>query len=133
MKLLYTRKERAEYHKACIELGGIPLDPFTNIQVNKGETVIEEEQAKQDYIIEGYGLNFAMGQAGLVTVAFLKNDVRICPALPNVAGIFGDSTTMLLQECIQIKQGEEIKIKIENADKQFDHIVGVRVDVKELK
>lgn len=126
MKLLYTRKDRLEYYKTCIELSGIPLDPFTNIRVNRGKTIIEEEQAKQDYIIEGFGVNFPLGHVGLVSVVFLKDGVQICPAVGE--GIIGDNQIFQIQDCIELLKGEVIKVKIINND-ELDHMVGVRVDI----
>ena len=127
MKLRWTRKDKIEYYNNLAKMGLPPVDPFTKIRVNKEETVIEEEIVTQDNIREGLGVSFVMGHMGLVSVTFLKDDVQICPAIGK--GIVGDDQIIQIQECIKISKGEKIKVKIKNND-EFDHVVGVRVDVK---
>lgn len=114
MKLRWTRKDKIEYYNNLAKMGLPPVDPFTKIRVNKEE-------------IEGLGVSFVMGHMGLVSVTFLKDDVQICPAIGK--GIVGDDQIIQIQECIKISKGEKIKVKIKNND-EFDHVVGVRVDVK---
>ena len=129
MKLLWTREDRKDYYKTLAEMGLPPVDPFTSIRADKGETKIEEELAERDYIIEGFGLNFVMGHAGLVSVVFLRDDIQLCPSIGE--GIVGDGQTFQIQECIKLTKGEKIKVKVKNND-ELDHMVGVRVDINEL-
>lgn len=127
--MIWNVQDRLECHAKLQKVGMPPILPFYHVKVDKGKETIVKEKIEEDTIITNLNINFVMGISGLVDVAFWKNDVQICPAMVGES-IVGDSQTIEIQEMIQAKEGDELSVKIKNNDKKYDHIIGVRIDVR---